>query len=262
MPPTCFVSFLLFGGRLTCHCDLGSPEYQAWLLNALDQFYTLFGDYCGGFSFDGVFLGEAHKHTMYAQWRGWANVLEGLKRLHPDIVIDNRLSAHALGAWHMLAGSYDEVGFGISCAAWCSSACPHNGHSPRALAPIRADKPLQRCAPRARTQSPNLGTCSPDAASASLLLSLTWRIALCLPLSITHVHTFWQPIAGDENPETYGIPVPSVRTDHVAADNLRRVNYWYRQGSLLPMARIPGKSSVPGASLDSVVVETAGLAAC
>ena len=93
---------------------------------------------------------------MYAQWRGWANVLEGLKRLHPEIVIDNRLSAHGLGPWHMLAGSYDE------------------------------------------------------------------------------------PIAGDENPETYGIPVPSLRTDHVAADNLRRVNYWYRQGSLLPMARVPG----------------------
>lgn len=34
--------------------------------------------------------------------------------------------------------------------------------------------------------------------------------------------------------------MPSLRTDHVAADNLRRVNYWYRQGSLLPMARVPG----------------------
>ena len=83
-------------------------------------------------------------------------VLEGLKRLHPGIVIDNRLSAHGLGPWHMLAGSYDE------------------------------------------------------------------------------------PIAGDENPETYGIPVPSLRTDHVAADNLRRVNYWYRHGTLLPMVRVPG----------------------
>ena len=34
--------------------------------------------------------------------------------------------------------------------------------------------------------------------------------------------------------------MPSLRTDHVAADNLRRVNYWYRHGSLLPMQRIPG----------------------
>ena len=29
---------------------------------------------------------EAKNHTMYAQWRGWANVLEGLKKLHPEIV--------------------------------------------------------------------------------------------------------------------------------------------------------------------------------
>jgi hypothetical protein len=142
--------------RLTCHSDLGSVEYQTWLVKALDAFYTVFSDYCGGFSFDGVFLGETNMHTNYAQWRGWANVLENLKRMHPDIVIDNRLSAHGLGPWHMLAGSYDE------------------------------------------------------------------------------------PIAGDENPETYGIPVTSVRTDHVAGDNLRRVNYWYRQGSLVPMRRIPG----------------------
>lgn len=34
--------------------------------------------------------------------------------------------------------------------------------------------------------------------------------------------------------------VPTLRTDHVAADNLRRVNYWYRQENLLPMSRIPG----------------------
>jgi hypothetical protein len=61
--------------RLTCHSDLGSPEYQAWLLKALGAFYDLFGEYCGGFAFDGVFLGEPKtNHTGYAQWRGWANV--------------------------------------------------------------------------------------------------------------------------------------------------------------------------------------------
>ena len=38
----------------------------------------------------------------------------------------------------------------------------------------------------------------------------------------------------------YGIPVPSLRTDHVSADDMRRVNYWYRQSALLPMERIPG----------------------
>lgn len=94
--------------RLTCHSDLGSPEYQAWLIQALSSFHTTFEQYHGGFAFDGVFLGEAKNHTLYAQWRGWANVLEALKKLHPELVIDNRLSAHALGPWHMLAGSYDE----------------------------------------------------------------------------------------------------------------------------------------------------------
>lgn len=94
--------------RLTCHSDLGSPEYQAWLIKALSSFHTTFEQYHGGYAFDGVFLGEAKNHTLYAQWRGWANVLEALRKLHPDLVIDNRLSAHALGPWHMLAGSYDE----------------------------------------------------------------------------------------------------------------------------------------------------------
>jgi len=62
-----------------------------------------------------------------------------------------------------------------------------------------------------------------------------------------------EPIAGDENPETYGIPVTSTSTDHVAADNLRRVNLWYMQGSMMPMERIPGffghqteRSRLPG----------------
>ena len=34
-----------------------------------------------------------------------------------------------------------------------------------------------------------------------------------------------EPIAGDENPETYGVPIASLHTDHVAADNTRIVNY-------------------------------------
>ena len=111
-----------------------------------------------GFSFDGVFIGDSNKHnsTSYSQWQGWMTVLAGLRTLHPEIVIDNRLSAHAYGPWYQLAGSYSE------------------------------------------------------------------------------------PIAGDENPETYGIPVPSLKTDHVAADNMRRVNLWYRNTALFPMERIPG----------------------
>lgn len=143
-------------GHQIHHCDLGNVLYQRWLANALSQFYTAFG--LGGFSFDGVFIGDANGHnsTTYGQWKGWMWVLAELRARHPEIVMDNRLSAHAYGPWYQLSGSYSE------------------------------------------------------------------------------------PIAGDENPETYGIPVPSTHADHVAGDNLRRVNYWYRQASLLPMQRIPG----------------------
>lgn len=53
-----------------------------------------------------------------------------------------------------------------------------------------------------------------------------------------------EPIAGDENPESYGAAgeggVPSLSTDGVLANNLRRVNYVYRNGQLMPNARIPG----------------------
>eukprot|EP00035_Acanthoeca_spectabilis_P005281 m.111817 g.111817 ORF g.111817 m.111817 type:complete len:359 (-) comp12950_c0_seq1:2291-3367(-) len=56
--------------------------------------------------------------------------------------------------------------------------------------------------------------------------------------------TYSEPIAGDENPESYGAAgeggVPSLSTDGVLANNLRRVNYVYRNGQLMPNARIPG----------------------
>ena len=49
-----------------------------------------------------------------------------------------------------------------------------------------------------------------------------------------------EPIAGDENPETYGVPIASLHTDHVAADNTRIINYKYANGQLIPPSRIPG----------------------
>ena len=67
-----------------CHSDLGNPAYVTWLTKALSTFYVTFGDYLGGFAFDGVFLGEAKNHTNFAQWRGWANVLESLKVTSPN----------------------------------------------------------------------------------------------------------------------------------------------------------------------------------
>ena len=83
--------------RTECHSDLGNPAYQQWLLRALSGFYEAFKEYIGGYAFDGVFLGEAPATTTYAQWRGWADVPIGLKQRHPELVIDNRLSAHGLG---------------------------------------------------------------------------------------------------------------------------------------------------------------------
>eukprot|EP00937_MAST-01D_sp_MAST-1D-sp2_P003944 g3944.t1 len=52
--------------------------------------------------------------------------------------------------------------------------------------------------------------------------------------------SYAEPIAGDENPETYGVPIASLHTDHVAADNTRLVNHRYAIEQLLPPSRIPG----------------------
>ena len=56
--------------------------------------------------------------------------------------------------------------------------------------------------------------------------------------------SYTEPIAGDENPESYGAAgvggVPTLSTDAVLANNLRRVNLVYRARQLLPSARVPG----------------------
>eukprot|EP00939_MAST-03C_sp_MAST-3C-sp1_P002884 g2884.t1 len=52
--------------------------------------------------------------------------------------------------------------------------------------------------------------------------------------------SYAEPIAGDENPETYGVPLNSLHTDHVAANNMRIVNRVYATQQLLPPSRIPG----------------------
>lgn len=49
-----------------------------------------------------------------------------------------------------------------------------------------------------------------------------------------------EPIAGDENPETYGVPITSLSTDHVAADNTRLTNYKFSTQQLIPPMRVPG----------------------
>jgi hypothetical protein len=56
--------------------------------------------------------------------------------------------------------------------------------------------------------------------------------------------SYSEPIAGDENPESYGSKgvsgVTTLSTDHVLANNLRVVNSVYRGRQLLPNSRIPG----------------------
>ncbi|KAH8079211.1 hypothetical protein JL720_9476 [Aureococcus anophagefferens] len=52
--------------------------------------------------------------------------------------------------------------------------------------------------------------------------------------------SYAEPLAGDENPDTYGVPIANLHADHVAADNLRRVNYAYAAAQLLPPSRVPG----------------------
>ncbi|KAJ9444402.1 hypothetical protein DIPPA_05933 [Diplonema papillatum] len=51
--------------------------------------------------------------------------------------------------------------------------------------------------------------------------------------------SYAEPLAGDENPETYGVFIPNFHQDLVTAHYLRYINYWYSTG-LIPMDRIPG----------------------
>ena len=76
-------------------------------LNETQDFYRGLAPAIGGFAFDGVFF-NAPNTTVYAQWRGWMDVLAALRAAFPDMVIDNRLSAHAYGPWYQLSGSYAE----------------------------------------------------------------------------------------------------------------------------------------------------------
>lgn len=54
--------------------------------------------------------------------------------------------------------------------------------------------------------------------------------------------SYTEPISGDENPESYGAAgaTPTLSTDHVLADNMRRVNFVYRARQLIPNHRVPG----------------------
>ena len=71
--------------------------------------------------------------------------------------------------------------------------------------------------------------------------------------------SYTEPIAGDENPESYGAAgqggVPTLSTDAVLANNMRRVNYVFRTRQLEPNVRIPVRIAplpLPDAELPSI----------
>lgn len=49
-----------------------------------------------------------------------------------------------------------------------------------------------------------------------------------------------EPLGSDENPETFGVPFPTLHTDHVYADQVRIVNSIYATQQLIPAIRMPG----------------------
>jgi hypothetical protein len=83
--------------------NLGNRDFQAWLVQALDDFYSHTG--ITGYSFDHTFL-NFEGASRYAQWAGWRRVMETLRKRHPDIVIDGRQAYQNYGPWSWLAGSY------------------------------------------------------------------------------------------------------------------------------------------------------------
>lgn len=141
-----------FPGVSGQRATLASVKLQDYLIESLSTFMNQTGAI--GFAWDYTFFSDTN-HSVYSQWRGWTRITTSLRRLHPDMVCDNRQTAHVFGPWYHFAGSFAE------------------------------------------------------------------------------------PIAGDENPESYGAALASLSTDHVLANNLRVVNYLYRQ-QLLPNSRIPG----------------------
>jgi hypothetical protein len=52
--------------------------------------------------------------------------------------------------------------------------------------------------------------------------------------------SYAEPLGSDENPETYGVFIPTLHADHVAADQVRKINYGYAADQLIPASRVPG----------------------
>ena len=80
-------------------------KLQDYLITSLSRFMNQTGAI--GFAWDYTFFSDK-RHSIYSQWKGWQRVTNTLRKLHPDMVCDNRQNAHMWGPWYHSSGSYSE----------------------------------------------------------------------------------------------------------------------------------------------------------
>eukprot|EP01084_Bolivina_argentea_P038622 71424_1 len=152
--PFCNTTDWLFVSNNKSYATLANIEYQNYLMQLLLAFCNATN--CGGFNWDMVYFMDPNCMNEYSQYKGWMRVIEYLREIIPNIVMDHRQMNRDYGVWYQLAGSYAE------------------------------------------------------------------------------------PLARDENPETYGIFIPNLHTDNIAADYMRRQTWIYYQSQYQSVYRIPG----------------------
>ncbi len=85
--------------------DTGQRSFQDWMIGKLVDFHAATG--ISGYSFDHWFINYSDApSSRYAQWYGCRRILEELRRLIPDVLIDGRQSYHEFGPWSWLGGTY------------------------------------------------------------------------------------------------------------------------------------------------------------
>lgn len=89
--------------------DTGVRSFQDWFVGQLVAFQKRTG--ISGYSFDHWWIAYEAKDKLtptskYAQWYGCRRILEELRRLVPEVVIDGRQQYQWFGPWTWLAGTY------------------------------------------------------------------------------------------------------------------------------------------------------------
>jgi hypothetical protein len=155
--------------------DLSNPQFKKWMTDTLLAFLDVTGG--GGFAWDhNIFAGGAQ--FQYAQWRAWMEILAALRSHYPEMVMDHRQTAHEWGPWCV-----------------CALSATQPGRRPRApvVLAIKIQQPVG--APKAPHSTPRL-------TQPARHPNMTRRYQLA--------GSYVEPIAGDENPETYGGPGVSI----------------------------------------------------